>query len=146
MGCSENKNVSKEKSQVSEGAQEKDSIRKGQNELILAKKEKGHMLYLIWLANTTDQGKIAGMKLLISNDSWYPSSAGGTRGEPSAEWESSSLPLWAGSLLPSPFGGEYRQFCCKTPFLWVAGLDDEAKGTCAPLTWFFSVPQNTRLF
>jgi len=47
--CNENKkkNASKKEPEVSEGVQEKDSISKGQNEVILAKREKRHMLYLI---------------------------------------------------------------------------------------------------
>lgn len=47
--CNENKdeNASKTEPQVSEGVQEEDSASKGQNEVILAKREKGHMQYLI---------------------------------------------------------------------------------------------------
>lgn len=44
---SKNKNASKKEPHVSEGVREKYSISKGRNEVILAKRTEGHMLYSI---------------------------------------------------------------------------------------------------
>lgn len=80
--CNENKNknVSNKEPQVHEGVQEKDRVSKGQNEVILAEREKTYaVLDLTCKYNISGEKCWHKAKLLISNDSWYSSPAGGTR-------------------------------------------------------------------
>lgn len=62
---------------VSEGIQEKKLISEGQNEQILPKRERTYaVLDLTCKYNVSGENFWHKAKLLISNDSWYPSHTG----------------------------------------------------------------------
>lgn len=72
--------MSRKEPQVSEGVQEKELLSEGQNELILAKRERTYaVLDLTCKYNVSGENFWHKAKLLISNDSWNRSLTRGTR-------------------------------------------------------------------